>query len=282
MRKHTAYHSLFALLFVIIFTSCDGEKIESAKESIKAFQDAYKQENFDRITQLYPNLRELSGQFRKIDTIEFGESDECIVKNDTVILNGRTKWTNPFGKVFSNEVTFYLVPKEIDKKDTYIIIDTRGFVSFDEFSLYRYALKKEKGLSSMLDVAKSKAISKYSYDFEIKKQQVKSLLENNLKISGFNWELGYFGDSASGRAVVTNNTGVTLSKVKYKITYFKSDDKTVVTTDDGYVTYSDINPGESKSFTWYTSYVNGARRARVDCFIDDETIIEEGAIALAQ
>ncbi len=280
MKATVTTHIMALVSLCILLSSCDGRKIERAKESLTSFQNAYKQEDLDKALVLYPNLRELNGQFRKLDTIEFIDGE---VNSDTVIINGQTKWTNPLGKTFSNEVVFYMTPKEIDGKNTYIINDTKGFISFDDSALYKFALKKKKGLSGMTDVHKSNAITNCEYDFEQKKQQARDYINNNLSISGFNWELSYFGNSASGRAVLTNNTGMPLSNIKYKVTYYKSDDVTVVTTDDGTAVYSytSIAPGESKSFTWYTSYVNGARRANVQCYIDDDNLIEEGAIALA-
>ena len=90
-----------------------------------------------------------------------------------------------------------------------------------------------------------------------------------------NWEKGYYSDYASGRAVVTNNTAYPVKRPKYKVTYFKSDDKTIVTTDDGIVCYDMLMPNQSRSFSWYTSYVGNASRARADVECSDNDWIEE-------
>ncbi len=278
--KYSQTTYLVILVTLILFlTSCDGKKIEEAQASLTEFQEAYKQENLDKVKELYPKILELQGSFRKIDTIEFGEGE---VTNDTVEIKGKTKWTNPIGKVFSNDVVFYMIPKEINGKKTYIIDDTKGFISFEDSNLYKYALKKKSGLPGMTDIAKSSVVSSYLLEFETAKQQVKNMIESNLAISGMNWETGYYSDYAHGRAVVTNNTGMNLPRIKYKVTYYKRDNTTVITTDDGTVDYSGLSAGQSKSFTWYTSYVNGARYARVDCYIDDDNFFEQGAVALAE
>ena len=276
--KGKLYSRLTILIVaILVFTSCDSKKIKSAQASLTEFQDAYKQENLSKVKELYPNITKLGGNFRKIDSIEFGEGK---VTDNTVEINTVLKWTNPMGKEYSYNVVFYLEPQEVDGKTKYVIVDSRGFNSFEDSRLYEYALKKKPFLSGFKDVGKSTAVNSYIASFEVDKQSARDFINNNLAISGMNWESGYYSDYATGRAVVTNNTGMNIPRVKYKVTYFARDNSTILTTDDGVVDYSGLSAGESKSFSWYTSYINGASYARVDCYVDDEDFIEQGAVAM--
>lgn len=46
-----------------------------------------------------------------------------------------------------------------------------------------------------------------------------------------------------------------------------------ITSDDGYISYNEFEQGESKSFTFYTSYVGGASKASIELKYDDKYIM---------
>ena len=74
-----------------------------------------------------------------------------------------------------------------------------------------------------------------------------------------------------GAGIVKNNSTFSVPNLKYKITY-KTGAGEEVTNDDGYVDYDVIEAGESKSFTFYTSYVGNATKASIELTFDDDLI----------
>ena len=97
-------------------------------------------------------------------------------------------------------------------------------------------------------------------------------LVRDIKVVNFSWENLYSG-SASGKAIVRNNSKFSVPKLKYKVT-FKDGYGNSITSEDGYVTYGVLEPGENKSFSFYSSYVGGALRATMDLKFDDDLIYE--------
>ncbi len=61
--------------------------------------------------------------------------------------------------------------------------------------------------------------------------------------------------------------------MKYKVTY-KGQWGNTITSDDGYVTYDVLEAGESKSFTFYTSYIGGASQASIELLFDEKMIFK--------
>lgn len=98
-------------------------------------------------------------------------------------------------------------------------------------------------------------------------------LTENVTIANWNWETSDYSYSASGRGVVRNNTQYTIPNVKYVVTYLKGNG-TEVTQDDGYVTYDEIRPYGMKSFSFYTSYVGDASRAKIRLEFDNDFILK--------
>ena len=97
-------------------------------------------------------------------------------------------------------------------------------------------------------------------------------LKSEVKITDWQWESGY-GGSAHGKGIVKNNSAYDIPKLKYKITY-KDRNANEITSDDGYITYDKLNSGNSKAFTFYTSYVGNAQKASIDIDIDTDFLLE--------
>jgi hypothetical protein len=64
-----------------------------------------------------------------------------------------------------------------------------------------------------------------------------------------------------------------MPKLKYKVTY-KDQFGNAITSDNGYVTYDVLDAGESKSFTFFTSYIGGASQASIELVFDDDMIFK--------
>ncbi len=95
-------------------------------------------------------------------------------------------------------------------------------------------------------------------------------LKTDIRVVHWSWESGYSG-SASGQGIVRNSSTFTIPKLKYKITY-KNELGNSITSDDGYVSYGPLEAGESKSFTFFTSYVGGASQASIELLFDEDMI----------
>lgn len=108
-------------------------------------------------------------------------------------------------------------------------------------------------------------MKKYYLDMYIK-------LRKEVNITSWDWETGY-GDSASGKAIVKNNSNYDIPKLKYEITY-KDRNGDEITTDDGYVTHDELSSGSSKAFTFYTSYVGNAQKASINLDFDTDFILK--------
>lgn len=256
------------------FQSCQTVSKEQVKETIINFFSAYRDNDFSQTVSIYPNIIYLKGQFRKSSSIDIELKDITVVNDSNIIVNITHHWTNPWGVDNTAKMKLYVAKYG----DTYIIYDTKNFCMYDDVKLYDFACKTGaiKLWQDTTDFSISSKISDVASMYDLAKTHIKNKISVGLNINkGWKWETGYYGDYATGRAVVTNNTSFPIKHPKYKITYYKSDDKTVVTTDEGVVCYNVLMPGQSTSFSWYTSYVGNASRANVRVVCDDEDWIEE-------
>ena len=106
-----------------------------------------------------------------------------------------------------------------------------------------------------------KILSSYVHDFIEMNQRIESMSDKDLEVF---LESIYkmFGECKYA-----------IPDVKYVVTYMKRDG-TEVTQDGGRVTYDEIRPYGMESFSFYTSYVGNASRARIRLEFDDEFILE--------
>lgn len=262
----------------ILFTSCQSVNKDKVKETVENFFSAYRVADVATAVSIYPKLTSLRGDFRKSSSIDLNSNDIWVINDSNIIVNLTHHWVNPFGADNTAKMRLYMTKKG----DKYEIVDSKNFCMYDEEKLYNFACKTGaiQLIRDTTDVTISKKIDDVELMFYSAKEHIKSDIRNGLSISSMNWEKGYYSDYASGRAVVTNNTKYPIKQPKYKVTYFKSDDKTIVTTDDGLVCYDVLLPNQSKSFSWYTSYVGNASRARVDVECNDNAWIEEITVNL--
>lgn len=254
--------------------SCQSVNKEEVKETVLNFFSAYRDNDVSQAVSIYPNITKLKGSFRKSSSIDIDIKNIVVVNDSNIIVSITHHWVNPWG--VDNTAKMKLYMKKHSEK--YKIKDTKNFCMYDEVKLYDFACKT--GAISLrrdtTDVFISLKIAEVEPMYALIKTHIKNKIATGLSINkGWRWETGYYGDYASGRAVVTNNTGLPIKQPKYKITYTKSDDKTIITTDEGIVSYDVLMPGQSTSFSWYTSYVGNATRANVKVVCEDEDWVEE-------
>lgn len=264
---------LYSLTTSIFLQSCQTVDKNKVKEIVINFFYAYRDNDFLQASSIYPNIVYLKGDFRKSSSIDIELKDIIVVNENNIIVNITHHWINPWGVDNTARMKLY-----IEKQgETYKILDTKNFCIYDNVKLYKFACKT--GAIDLMrdttDVSISKKISDVKYMYDLFLTATKYEIAKGLNINkGWKWESGYYSDYASGRAVVTNNSIYPIKQPKYKITYCKSDN-TVVTTDEGCVCYDILMPGQSKSFSWYTSYIGDATKAKVTVICDDEAWIED-------
>lgn len=180
-----------------------------------------------------------------------------------------------FCKSTESDIIIYTKPKDNKKPgDGYVIYDSKGLCNLSDDPIYMFA--KRKGYiqgDTLTDQQISKKYSEASTAIISLSLKFYTYLTENVTIANWNWETSDYSYSASGRGVVKNNTQYTIPNVKYVVTYLKGNG-TEVTQDDGYVTYDEIRPYGMKSFSFYTSYVGDASRAKIRLEFDNDFILK--------
>jgi len=269
------FKRLSQVVLITIFIGCviscsDSKRKKLADKTTMEFFSAVNENDTTKMWILYPALK---------DYVAYYKSDECVIKETKVLADKKvsvivnSSFTNPFGKKSNQTITLFLKP-DGDKEDSYKIYDSKGINDYKNDNIfYTFASKtgcidKNADLTDQEIIQKLKIAQKmmtnYYFDTFIQ-------LLSHVFITSWNWQLGY-GGSASGNGIVKNISGFNLPKLKYTIKYFDSNGNEI-TTDNGYVTYDMFMSGSSKSFTFYTSYVGNARRAKIDLDFDTEMIL---------
>lgn len=120
------------------------------------------------------------------------------------------------------------------------------------------------------DLGYIKRYNDSSITYDIFKTFALENFKNNITVSDWYWQTSDYSYSATGGGVVTNKSDVTLTGVKYEITY-KDSKYNVITTDSGYLP-GPIKPNSSKSFSFYTNYVGNASKASIEIVFPDDLI----------
>ena len=268
--KSQSQHTMWLILSALILCSCGYKK--QAKEVTKDFFSAIKNEKEEKMAELYPDVGNLQNYY-KSDTIIFKEVID--LGDNKYSVSVTNKFTNGFGKSTESQIVIFTKPKD-DKKpgDGYEIYDSKGLCDLSDDAIYKFA--KRKGYLSgdtLTDQKVAKKVSEASKELISTALKFATYLRENVTVSDWNWETNDYSYSASGRGVVKNNTKYAIPDVKYVVTYMQRDG-TEITQDGGRVTYDEIRPYGMESFSFYTSYVGNASRARIRLEFDDEFILE--------
>lgn len=236
------------------------------------FFSAIKNGKEEMMADLYPGIDNLKNYY-KSDTIMINKVIRLDDNKYKVYLIN--KFTNGFGKITESKICLFTKPKNPEKPSSgYVIYDSKGLCDFSNDAVYKFA--KRKGYIKGNTLTDQGVATKYkealSELFTIA-WKFSNYLQKNVKVTNWNWESSYYGYSASGRGVVKNNTSYSIPKVKYIVTYKKSNG-TMVTQDNGIVTYDEIRPYSMTSFFFYTPYVGNASKASIKLEFDDEFIFQ--------
>lgn len=224
------------------------------------------------MVELYPEVGNLQNYY-KSDTITIKEVADLGDNKYSVSLTN--KFTNGFGKSTESEIVIYTKPKDEAKPgDGYVIYDSKGLCDLSDDAIYKFA--KRKGYlsgDSLTDQRVAKKVKEATTELVATAIKFQTYLRENVTVKDWNWETNDYSYSASGRGVVKNDTKYAIPDLKYVVTYMKRDG-TEITQDGGRVTYDKIRPYGMESFSFYTSYVGNASRARITLEFDDDFVLE--------
>lgn len=241
------------LLLLVLLTSCEGRNKKRAMAVVQEFCAAYKNENQQEMSKLYPEMQNLMGDFYKSDKMNI---KGIIKKESEYIVFCENEWTNGFGKTFTREMRFYVKENNNINEKYFHIFDSKGFVSLDDTNIYKFSVKigAINISADSTDLMKSKKLSNVTPIFDKMKEKMREAMINGIYYSGLNWETEF--NCASGRITLTNNGNFPIKDLEYRISYKTSKNGTLVASDEGIVCYGWLNPGESKSISWFTNNVS--------------------------
>jgi len=257
---------ILVLPFVTVFTSCESSKLKRESEiKAKDFFTVLKAGDEKRLTQLYSGFEKFDTYY-KSDSVRINSISE---KDNVITVSIHNRFTNGFGKITEKNISLMF---KKDSTGQLKIIDSKGLSDFAEKNEYIFGtstgcIRKE---SDTTDQQIIKALEKAKAVMLDKALSIYMELKSQLRIVNWNWESGY-GGSGSGKGIVRNGSTFSVPKLKYKVTY-KTSSGDPITSDEGYITYDAIDAGESKSFTFYTSYIGNATKASIDLDFDEDLI----------
>jgi len=248
--------------------SCQSDKVKrDAEGKTREFFSALKNDDKRELVGLYARFDKLE-QYYKSDSAAIVSTTEAkgIVK---VTVNNR--FTNGFGKLSQERISLYF---KGDSAGRAILFDSKGFSDFNENDDFIFGTKTGC-IDSRTDTTDQQIISKLKKAKQLILSEAVSVyleLKTNVRVTNWSWESG-FGGSGSGHGIVLNGSTYRIPNLKYKVSYMDEFGNTI-TSDAGTVSYDVLDAGESKSFTFYTSYIGGAHRASIELVFDEDMIFK--------
>jgi len=248
--------------------SCRSNKTKKEAESkAKEFFTLLRNGDAKGLTRLYPDFNKFE-EYYKSDS---GKIVSTIEANGVIAVTVDNRFTNKFGKLSQETISLYY---KVDSLRRAILYDSKGLSDFDDNDDFNFG-SKTGCINNRTDTTDQQIIKKLKKAKQVMLSKAVSVyveLKTDIRVTSWNWESGY-GGSASGKAIVYNGAAFSIPKLKYKVTY-KDLLGNTITSDDGYVTYNGLDARESKSFTFYTSYIGGALKASIELIFDDELIFK--------
>lgn len=255
------------VLLITLLAACQNSK--EKKEAIKVanhFFNLIKQGRENELYRHYPRFEDFESYY-KSDSVNI---TSAVWKNGHWIISAHNHYRNGLGNVFECDINLYI---SSDSTGKMLIRDSKGLCNFEEKDVYKFGVKtgciNNPADTTDLQIIASMAKAKKLMDQKALELYIE--LKSKIKVTSWSWRTGYYSDYASGHGIVKNNSEFSVPDLKYKITYSNSNGEEI-TTDDGYVDYGVIEPGTSKSFTFYTSYVGNATNASIELKFDEDLI----------
>jgi hypothetical protein len=257
---------LLGISFTTVIISCKSSKLKKESEiKAKEFLNVLKAGDEKGLALLYSGFEKFDSYY-KSDSARINNSSE---KGNIITVSVHNRYTNGYGKITEKDISLLFMK---DSTGQLKIIDSKGLSDFTDKNEYIFGIKTGciRKETDTTDQQILKALEKANTVMFDKALNVYMELKNQLKVVSWNWESG-FGGSGSGKGIVRNGSTFSVPKLKYKVTY-KTSSGEPITSDEGYITYDAIDAGESKSFTFYTSYIGNATKASIDLNFDENLI----------
>jgi hypothetical protein len=259
--------TVICLCGICLFTlACRSDKAKKDAESkTRGFFLTLKSEDEKGLARLYPGFSKLE-QYYKSDSGKIISTTEA---NGVIKVTVDNRFTNKFGKSAEEKICLFYKVDSLERANLY---DSKGLSDFDDNDDFIFG-SKTGCIDNRTDTTDQQIIKKLKKAKQLMVDKAISVyieLKTNIRVISWTWESG-FGGSASGHGIVRNNSTYTVPKLNYKVTY-KDRSGNVITTDDGFVTSDAFDANESKSFTFYTSYVGPATQASIELLFDDNMI----------
>jgi hypothetical protein len=260
---------LLTILSITLLFSCNSHKKEKAAATsiVMEFYKHLKSEDLNKAKLVYPKFGNF-GLYYKSDSGQI--KDVIIIDDSTAFVKTTNHFTNGFGKKFSRDIDFYLTLQKDSTNSKYLIMDTKGLAGYDGEELIQFA--KSTGCITSKDTMDSDVIRKLLKADTLQMllcSQIQGTIRKECKVTNWSWETGW-GGSASGKGFVFNGSKYSIPTPQYIISYKVG--STTVTQEEGYLSYDVLYPGQSKDFTFYTSYVGGATRASIELYVEPEKL----------
>lgn len=256
-------HLIYASTLAILVASC-ASKSEKATKVVEAFASAVAAQDSTATVKAYPKCKDFYANLPKLTDIEIQSVEE---KDSIVVVKVSSSYYNENNAFTQKQFTFWTKKAGSD----FIIYDSNGLLTLPN-GLDQYAYNKGALTHSSNDVAINTKMGELAGEFYMALMTNVSKLNNGIKTVSWSWEADF--GTPHGRATVKNELPFAVKGVKYKVTYFNG--STIVGSDDGTVAYDEIEPGAMKSFTFYSSGVNGysARSARLEFEVPEKYAYE--------
>lgn len=255
-------HTLSIICALLLFASCSSPS-DKANKLVNLFANATNTEDSVTIVKAYPNASKFFAELPNLTELQIVETSE---KNNSVVVECQSSYYDENCVFVQKPLTFMV--QEVDGE--YRIVDSKGLLTVSD-GLNTFALKTGAVTPNSTDV-EINAVRKDLGAFFLEKYWLRSL-EINIAIKkvSFSWEADY--GTPNGKCTIKNTLPFAVKNVTYKIKYYCGDE--LVGSDDGTAAY-ELDAGALKSFTFYSSGVNGyrAQTARITFEVPDKYIME--------
>lgn len=255
-------HIICVCLSTLWLVSCTSGS-EKASDCVKTFASALAENDSTSAVSVYPEAKNFYSLLPKISDVDISDVQD---KDSFFVVKCQSSFYDEKSTFIQKNFQFWV--KNNDGK--FKIQNSTGLIGLPtELGNYPFeigALKRD-----YKDVELGSNLSDIMMCFYNDYLSHSWRLNNGIKKLSWFWDADW--GTPSGKCTVKNELPFEVRDVKYKITYYNGDD--IVGSDDGTVANS-IESGAMKSFTFYSSGVNGyrARTARIEFEVPERYIIQ--------
>lgn len=247
---------------MLLLVACSSGS-KKASNSVKTFASALAEKDSARVVSIYPKAQHFFSLLPKINEMEISEVQE---KDSCFVVKCQSSFYDEKSTFVQKNFQFWI--KNVDGK--YLIQNSTGLIDLPtELGNYPYeigALRRD-----YTDVELGSNFRDIMACFYADCMSHFWRLCNGIKKLSWSWDANW--GTPNGKCTIKNELPFEVKDVKYKITYYNGDE--IVGSDDGTAAYS-LESGAMKSFTFYSSGVNGyrARSANIEFEIPERYAIQ--------